>query len=206
MLKFDAPVSCLVTRGLATEDDGASREMVLEAVRLGVEHGVSFIQIREKRLSGPSLLGLVDAAVEITRESSTKLLVNDRADIAAASGADGVHLRPDSLLPGVIRKAFPHLLIGCSVHDAEAAGRAASYGADFVMFGPVFPTPGKKASGLADLKDVCRRLQGFPVIAIGGIDASNLAEVLTAGAAGFAAIRSMNEPASLKEIMLSLQR
>lgn len=205
MLKFDGPASCLITRGLATDDDDASREMVMKAVRLGVKHDVSLIQIREKQLSGRSLFRLVETAVEITRESATKLLVNDRADIAAAAGADGVHVPSDSLPSGVIRKAFPHLLIGCSVHTSDAAEEAAADRADFVIFGPVFPTPGKKASGVAGLEDVCRRLQGFPVIAIGGIDAGNLGEVLTAGAAGIAAIRAMNEPDSLAAIMSALR-
>ncbi len=205
MLNLNAPASCLITRGLATDDD-ASRAAVLDAVRLGVEHDVSIIQIREKKLSGRSLFRLVEAAVEITRRGATKLLVNDRADIAVAAGADGVHLRSDSLPPSVIRTAFPHLLIGSSVHNADAAENAVAERADFVIFGPVFPTPGKTASGVVSLADVCRRVPGFPVIAVGGIDADNADEVLTAGAAGVAAIRSMHKPASLKKIMRSLRR
>lgn len=206
MLRPDGFVSCLITSGLATDDDEASRGAVLDTVRLGVEHGVSLIQIREKRLSGRSLFRLVEAAVEITRPSPTKLLVNDRADIASAAGADGVHLRSESLPPAVVRRAFPSLLIGASVHDVSDAERAAAGGADFVIFGPVFPTPGKTASGIRGLADVCRKLDGFPVLAVGGIDADTVNEALTTGAAGVAAIRSMNDPGSLERMMRSLHR
>lgn len=204
MLRSDGLVSCLITRGLATDEDDASRGAVLDAVRLGVELSVSLIQIREKRLSGRSLFRLVGAAVDITRPSPTKLLVNDRADIASAAGADGVHLRSESLPPAVVRRAFPSLLIGASVHDVSEAAKAAAGRADFVIFGPVFPTPGKTASGIDGLADVCRQLEVLPVLAVGGIDADSVDEVLAAGAAGVAAIRSMNDPGSLAAMMEAL--
>ncbi len=201
MQPIDKPVSCLITRGLATDDDAASREDVLDAVRLGVEHGVSMIQIREKQLSGRHLFGLVRSAAEITRNSNTKLIVNDRADIAASTGSDGVHLRSDSMLPAVVRAAFPGLLIGCSVHSVEEAV-AASRESDFAVFGPVFVSPGKgEPAGLAGLEAVCRRLSGFPILALGGITADNAADAVSAGAAGVAAIRTMNDPISLAAVL-----
>lgn len=179
---------------------------MLAAVRLGVEHGVSMIQVREKQLSGRHLFDVALAAAAITRGTSTKLLVNDRVDIAAVAGADGVQLRADSIPPNVVRSVFPELLIGCSVHtvdEAEAAARTA----DFVVFGPVFDTPGKgEPTGLARLTDVCHRLSGFPVIAVGGIASGNAADAIKAGASGVAAIRAMNEPDSLAAILKVLQR
>lgn len=206
MAPIARPASCLITRGVATDADVASRDDVIAAVRFGVEHGVSIIQVREKQLSGRHLFEVVQAAAAITRGTSTKLLVNDRADIASAAGADGVQLRADSMLPSVVRSAFPGLLIGCSVHTVDEA-EAAAPSADFVVFGPVFDTPGKGGpAGLARLADVCRRLSGFPVIAVGGIAPGNAADALKAGAAGVAAIRAMNEPDSLADIMKALQK
>jgi len=201
MLPTVRPLTCLITGGHATDDDAGSRQDVLEAVRLGVEHAVSMVQVREKQLSGRHLFDLVRAGVDITRNTQTKLLVNDRADIAAAAGADGVQLRSDSMPPFVVRSAFPDLLIGSSVHSADEA-EAASRGSDFVIFGPVFVTPGKGSpAGLVELSAVCRRLSDFPVIALGGIAADNVSDALSAGAAGVAAIRAMNDHAELAVIM-----
>lgn len=206
MAPIARPASCLITRGVATDADVESRDDVIAAVRFGVEHGVSMIQIREKELSGRHLFDVVRAAAEIARGTSTRLLVNDRADIAAAAGAEGVQLRSDSMPSSVVRSAFPGLLIGCSVHTVDEA-EAAAPSADFVVFGPVFDTPGKGApTGLARLTDVCRRLSGFPVIAVGGIGSDNAADAIKAGAAGVAAIRAMNEPDSLAAIMKALQK
>ncbi len=206
MLLTARPLSCLITRGLATDHDAASLAAVLDAVCLGVEHGVSIIQIREKQLSGRHYFDLARAAVEISRNSDTKLLVNDRADIAAAAGADGVQLRSNSIPSSVVRSAFPDLLIGCSVHSADEA-EAASRESDFVVFGTVFETPGKgEPAGLAGLTTVCCRLSGFPVIAVGGITADKVADALSAGAAGVAAIRAMNDPAELAAIMERIRK
>lgn len=206
MLPTARPLSCLITSGVATDNDGASRADVLDAVRLGVEHGVSMIQIREKKLSGRHLFDLVRAAVEIARNTDTRLLVNDRADIAASAGADGVHLRSDSMFPSVVRVAFPGLMIGCSVHSVEEAV-AASGSSDLALFGTVFETPGKgEPAGLAGLTTVCCRLSGFPVIAVGGITADNAADAVSAGAAGVAAIRAMNDPAELAAIMEMIRK
>ncbi len=200
MAAIDRPISYLITRGLATDTDAASGEAVLESVRLGVEHGVSMVQIREKHLSGRLLFELTRAAVEIARGSSTKILVNDRADIAAAAGADGVHLRSDSLPTAVVRSQFPDLLIGRSVHDVSEAERESAQ-AEFVLFGPVYATLGKEPTGLDQLQLVCEKLGNFPVLAVGGVTANNAASVFAAGAAGVAAIREMNDPDSLRAIM-----
>jgi len=206
MLPTARPLSCLITSGVATDNDGASRADVLDAVRLGVEHGVSMIQIREKKLSGRHLFDLVRAAVEIARNTDTRLLVNDRADIAASAGADGVHLRSDSMLPSVVRATFPGLMIGCSVHSVEEAV-AASGSSDLALFGTVFGTPGKgEPAGLAGLEEVCHRSSGFPVLALGGITADNAADAVSAGAAGVAAIRAMNDPAELAAIMEMIRK
>jgi len=91
-------------------------------------------------------------------------------------------------------------LIGASVHSLETATAARREGADFVLFGPVFDSPGKSGVGLASLTNVCRTLDSFPVIAVGGINGSNYQSVLGNGARGFAAIRHLNDKNVLREL------
>ena len=134
--------------------------------------------------------------------------MNDRFDIAVAAGAAGVHLPADSLPVIVVRENVgPDMIIGVSTHGSEEVVAAAEQGADFAVFGPVFDTPGKgPAKGLGALAAVCREAGGFPVLGLGGVDHGNFRSVIDAGAAGFAAIRSLNDPDSLSEIMELLKR
>ena len=203
----DRPLIYLITKGEATPPNFAqtSRE-ILDVIRAAVEEKVSLIQIREKALTARLLFDLTVSAVEITRGSVTRLLVNDRADIALAAGADGVHLATNSLPVDVIRSSFPKgFLVGASTHTLEEAVNASS-AADFAVLGPIFETPGKELRpGIEMLADVCEKLQPFPVIGLGGIDESNVASVLDVGAAGFAAIRSLNEAATLRSICRNLR-
>lgn len=195
------PITYLITEGDA--DSGnfkLSKKRILERVHWAAETDVSLIQIREKNLPAGLIFDLAEAAVEITRESDTRLLINGRADIAIAARADGVHLPADGLSAAVVRRSFPsEFLIGVSTHSAEEALAGQTNGADFVTFGPVFESPGKgKPQGLEALKRVCRLLDPFPVIALGGIDESNYENVLEGGASGFAAIRFMNDEKKLQ--------
>jgi thiamine-phosphate pyrophosphorylase len=155
---------------------------------------ISLFQIREKALSARVLYELVTRAAKVTRGSSTRLLVNDRFDVALAAGADGVHLTSTSLPPQVVRQACgPELLIGASTHSLETARDARDDGADFVVFGPVFETESKRAygppQGVKKLQQVAGELQGFPVIAVGGITLDNAESCFAAGASGIAGIR-----------------
>jgi thiamine-phosphate pyrophosphorylase len=201
--RVDKPIIYLITEGEATDSNFAvSKVEILEIVRVAVEEKVSLIQLREKRLSVRLLFELTVAAVEITSGSSTRLLVNDRADIAVAAKADGVHLAANSLPVRVIRQTFPgDFIIGVSTHTPEEAANAVQDGADFAVFGPIFETPGKgKPQGLDILRAVCDDLRPFPLIGIGGIGSSNYGAVLSAGAAGFAAIRYLNDPEKLRKL------
>lgn len=151
------------------------------------------IQVRERDLPDRDLVALVRAMVRATATRRAKVLVNDRADIAIAGGAAGVHLRSDSVAGARVRAtAGEGLLIGRSVHsltDVDAA--LADGGYDYLLFGTVFPSAGKPAdhrvAGLDALAAACRR-SPIPVIAIGGIDATRLDDVARAGAAGFAGV------------------
>lgn len=142
--------------------------------------GMDYIQIREKDLSARELFEFVSAVMKRRGAQRSKILVNSRADIAVAAGADGVHLpsyAPIATLPG--------LLVARSCHTEEDV-RAAK--ADFVVFGPVFDSPGKgEPVGLDALRRVCRDPK--PVFALGGVTRENEYLCREAGAAGIAAIR-----------------
>jgi thiamine-phosphate pyrophosphorylase len=175
-------------------------------VRAAVDAEVPLFQIREKSLSGRVLFELVMHAAEITRGSKTRLLVNDRSDIARAAGADGVHLTTGSLPVEVVRKTFGvEFLIGVSTHSLNEARVAQAGGADFVVFGPVFETESKRAygepQGLGKLREVTSALDGFPVVAIGGITLENVGACFEAGARGVAAIRLLNDAEQLKSVL-----
>ena len=203
-LVSEKPITYLITRGEATSENFASaKQQILDIIALAVEEKVSLIQIREKHLTALLLCELTESAVSVTRGSTTKVLVNDRADIAMACGADGVHLTSNSIPVNVIRSMVPaDFLVGISSHSLDDAMAAAQDGADFAVLAPVFDTPGKgEPLGIDMLAEVCRATQPFPILALGGTNERNLAEVLRAGAGGFAAIRAMNEPDRLKQLM-----
>jgi thiamine-phosphate pyrophosphorylase len=144
------------------------------------------IQVREKDLLGKELLDLVRAVRDLTAGTPTRVLVNDRLDVAMAAEIDGVHL-PGNGLP-VERVRGLVKIVGISTHSVEESVTAEKAGADFVVFGPVFETPGKTSVGLKALRHVTAAVK-IPVLAIGGITEANTTEVLDAGAAGIAAIR-----------------
>ncbi|MFN0278210.1 MAG: thiamine phosphate synthase [Pyrinomonadaceae bacterium] len=197
------PLVYLITEGQATPANFTEkRREILDIIRTAVEAGVSLVQLREKKLPARLLCQLTVEAAAITRGSATRLLVNDRADIALAAKADGVHLTANSLWSAVIRASFPkEFIIGVSTHTVDKALGASVNGADFVVFGPVFEALNKgEPKGLAKLRKVCETLHPFPVLALGGIDESNVLSVLEAGATGFAAIRALNDFDSLRSI------
>ena len=202
------PIVYLITPGKAAPATfETDRRLILDKTRRAVSEGVTLVQLREKQLTARQLFQLAADAEAVTRGSETRLLVNDRFDIAMAAGADGVHLPSDSLPISVIReKVGPDMIVGVSTHSGEEIAAAAEQGADFAVFGPVFDTPGKgPAKGIGELADVCLEAAGFPVVGLGSVDHSNFRSVIDAGAAGFAAIRSLNNPASLSAIMQVLR-
>ena len=157
--------------------------------------GLRAVQLREKDLGVRDLLALAAPLREATRRHGARLLINDRADVALAVGADGVQRTGDSLPVGALRRiGLAPFLIGASVHADAEARAAAGDGADFLVFGPVYETPSKRAygppQGLAPLRRVAAAVDR-PVIAIGGITPPRVAEVLGAGAAGVAVISAI---------------
>lgn len=190
------PVRCLITTGDCTSSNFQTQaKFVLETIRLAVEAGLEMVQIREKLLPTRLLFDLATGASGIIRGSRTKLLINERFDVALASDADGVHLTSTSIPVAQVRASVPQgFIVGVSTHSEPEVAAAKDAGADFAFFGPVFTTPSKDDSkGLWELELACRSVSPFPVLAIGGIDGSNQAQVLSIGAAGFAAIRDLND-------------
>jgi thiamine-phosphate pyrophosphorylase len=189
-MRLNLPITYPITSGKSTPQTISD---TLRFVRAAVEAEVVLLQIREKSLPARVLYELATRAAEITRGSKTRLLVNDRADIARAAGADGVHLTSQSLPAGVVRRTFgSEFLIGVSTHSLDEARAARDGGADFVVFGPVFETESKRGfgapQGLDKLRQVADELRGFPVLAIGGISLENAGACFDAGASGVAAI------------------
>lgn len=167
-----------------------------ERARAASAAGVDWVQVREKHLAAGALARLVADVLGAVRGGAARVLVNGRPDVAVATGAAGVQLPEDGLPVREVRAAFRGLVIGASCHSRAAAERAERDGADFVVFGPVFPTPGKeaRAAGVARLAEVARGAR-IPVLAIGGIDLSTAAAAVAAGARGLAAIRLFADPA-----------
>jgi thiamine-phosphate pyrophosphorylase len=208
-----APISYLITSGKTDETTSpASAEFtrLVALVEAAVAARVTLVQLREKLLRPRVLYELTARAVAITRGTTTRLVVNDRADIARAAGAAGVQLTTQSLPAHIVRRAFgADFLIGVSTHALVEARAAHADGADFVVFGPLFDTPAKRAYGppvgLEQLRAVAHELAPCPVIAIGGITRANMADALAAGAHGIAAIRLFAEPQALAANVRALQ-
>lgn len=152
--------------------------------------GVDLIQVREKDLPDGELARLVRAVVGAVGGTRARVLVNGRPDVAELAGAHGVQLPEEGLPVAEVKRCFPRLIVGASRHSLDGARAAEADGADFVLLGPIFPTPGKAQAplGLAALAEIARALR-VPVHAIGGVAAENAAAARAAGARGLAAIR-----------------
>jgi thiamine-phosphate diphosphorylase len=188
----------LITKGEATHENFREQtRQIIDTIKIAVDCKVSHIQLREKLLPAKLLFELTTEAVKITEYSETKLLVNDRADVAFAANADGVHLTSTSIPTDIIRQNFPrNFIIGVSTHTLEKAENARQNGADFVTFSPIFS---KTEKGINELHEVYERLKPFPVIALGGVDETNYREVCKV-ASGFAAIRFLNNADNLRKL------
>jgi thiamine-phosphate pyrophosphorylase len=195
----DRPGVCFVTGRTAT----AGRPL-LEVAKAAIAGGCDLIQVREKDLAGGPLLALAREIVEAAKPPARRcsVVVNDRLDVALAAKAAGVHLPADGLpIDQVRRAAGKRWVIGRSVHSLAEARQAQKEGADYLIFGPVFETPGKAAFGPPQGPDALRKVvEGVrvPVWAIGGITPGRAAELrgLTiAGVAAISCIASAPDPA-----------
>lgn len=157
---------------------------VLDVAREAIRGGAGMVQLREKDLPAREFLRLAHSLRELTRNAGIPLIINDRVDIAATTGADGVHLGQDDLPVSAARRLLgEHAIIGVSTHSIHEAVAAEQNGADYIGFGPVFPTatkPDLKAKGTALLQEVSKTVS-IPVVAVGGISPENIAEIVAVG-------------------------
>ncbi len=150
---------------------------------------IDFVQIRERDLSARELASLTRAVLQ-TAHPEVRVLVNDRADIAVACGAHGVHLRGNSIPPSLLRAILPPgFLISVACHSVEDVVRAEREGANMALLAPIFETPGKGPPlGLASLERAAKSVR-IPVLALGGVTEREIPRCMSAGAAGVAGIR-----------------
>src|SRR5262245_14650737 len=180
-------------------DRQSSSLPVLQQIQQAIDASIDLIQIREKDLPTRPLLALATRALELASGSRSRILINDRVDIALVAQLNGVHLGHHSMEIAFVHEHLSqmNLLIGASVHSMDEFLRAADQGANFATLGPIFATPSKSGYGpplgLALLARVCERAS-IPVFALGGIDLENYRSCLAAGAAGVAAIRMFQTP------------
>jgi len=185
-------------------------EPLLPRVLAAVRAGVDVVQIREKDLATRPLLDLVlSVAEEARRLDTTKVVVNDRLDVALAAGTAGVHLGAHSLPAGLVRSIVPAgFLVGVSCHSLEEALGTEEAGADYILFGPIFETPSKLSYGpplgIEKLRKVASQVR-LPILALGGITVERIRPCLEAGATGIAGIRIFQDCPSIEDRVRELR-
>ena len=193
MNELPRPCLCLVSDRRAVDPSARTDRQTLSALEAildeAVDAGIDLIQIREPDLEARELSALVGRVLDRVRSSPTRVVVNDRADVAVSTGAHGVHLRSDGPAASRLRPwCGDGFLIGRSIHSASEASSAGSV--DYLVFGTVFPTrskPGGPTAGAAGLGSAVQA-SSVPVLAIGGVTPERVRECRNAGAAGIAAI------------------
>jgi thiamine-phosphate pyrophosphorylase len=187
---------------------------VIEQIQLALKGGVKLIQLREKELSTSRFVDLARKALELTCQAGAFLIINDRVDIALASGADGVHIGQDDMdLQDARRLLGNDKIIGVSVRSSEEAREAEKGGADYVAASGLLSTDTKKDVGDALGKDslgTIKQATSLPLIAIGGIKVGNCAEIIKAGADGVAVVTGITMsddiPATCREFIKIIQK
>lgn len=184
---------------LVTDRKNTGGRPLTDVVAAALRGGVDAVQLREKDLSARDLCELAVALRLICSRHNAALLINDRIDVALAANADGVHLPVDSFRVDDARRLLAAgKLIGASTHSVEEARAAATGGADFVVFGPLFDTASKriygKPVGIDALDDVVQSVS-VPVLGIGGVSPERAASACARGAAGVAAVSGILQAA-----------
>jgi thiamine-phosphate diphosphorylase len=175
------------------DPDACAGRGALDVARAALEGGASVVQWRDKRRDKGDQLPDVRALVSLCREAGAVCIVNDHADLAIAADADGVHLGQHDLPIEAVRPIVGSRIVGVSTNNADEARRAEAAGADYVAVGSIFATRSKeitRPASVARLRDV-KAAARVPVVAIGGIDETNIAQVVEAGADAAAVISAV---------------
>lgn len=173
-------------------DEVLAQRRLVALARFAAREGIDYIQLREKDLTARQLTEMAAAMAAVLSTTQTRLLINDRFDVALAARAHGVHLTTRSLPARVVRRCVPaDFLIAVSTHNRHEIAEAEGF-ADFAVCGPVFPSGNKPVLGVEAFAELARSTS-LPLFALGGITHDNTPCVLHAGAAGIAAIRTFAE-------------
>ncbi|WP_081909022.1 thiamine phosphate synthase [Deinococcus sp. YIM 77859] len=179
---------------VATPRPGQAEAEFVARVAAALDGGVDTLQLRVKEGEARPLIRLAERLRDLAHARGVPLFVNDRVDVALASGADGVHLGQADLPPVWARRLAPRLLVGLSTHRREQALQALAEEPAYIAAGPVHATPtkpGRPAAGLAYVREVAALAPAVPWYAIGGIDRSTVDDVLAAGATRLAVVRAV---------------
>lgn len=198
---------------LVTDRAAIGDRSIVDVVRAAISGGVTAVQLRDKEMPVREMITLANALLEVTRPAGVPLIVNDRIDVALATGADGLHVGQSDLPGDIARRLLgPDLLLGISATTVEEARLAEQHGADYLGVGDVFGTPSKPDAGvpigLQGLAEITR-IASIPVVAIGGITLENAARTIEAGASGVAVISAIlrtPDPAVAAENLLKAVR
>lgn len=181
-----------------------------EQVALLADGGATVVQLRDKHASAQDFYEQAKAALTVARARDVQLIINDRADIALALGADGVHLGQDDLPPAAARRLLGEdFVIGFSTHNLKQAIEALTWPVDYLAIGPIFPTSTKEnpdpVVGLDGLRLVREAIGARPLVGIGGITRPNARAVISVGADSVALIRGLlTSPEGLSEGLRTL--
>jgi thiamine-phosphate pyrophosphorylase len=206
------PVPCPAL--ILITDEALPPARILDVVDAACQVGCPLVQLRNRLVSARVFHELAVELRRITSAHRSRLIINDRIDVALAVAADGVHL-PESGMPTACARSIlgASAILGRSAHSPEAVAALKKSSLDYVQFGPVYETESKRAfgapQGLARLRDSVLAADGLPVIAVGGVDAERALRIRAAGASGIAvigAIMRSGEPAAATAALLSALR
>ena len=180
---------------ILTDVNLQSRYSHVDLTRLAIAGGADTIQLRQKAGSTREMIEIARQMKQLCEKAGVPFIVNDRVDVALASKSDGVHLGQDDFPIPLARELLGEgTIIGGSAGSIEEARKCLKEGADYIGFGPVYPTTSKDdagpAGGLDLLKDVVR-LISLPIIAIGGVDEQNVRDIMAVGTYGIAVISAV---------------
>lgn len=184
------------------------RRTLYEQIEEALAGGVTLLQLREKHLTRPELIAEAKALLPLCHSYGAPLIVNDDAEAAVLSGADGVHVGMEDCPVAELRRRFgPDLIIGATAKTVEQARKAESAGADYLGVGAVFPSPTKSSAlriTAAQLKEICSSVR-IPAVAIGGIGADNIGQLAGCGMAGFALVSAIFGADDIRQAAASLK-
>lgn len=194
-------------RGLYALTSDGTEEEVLAQVQRFIDHKVPWIQYRDKHRDQKSIELISHKVVELAKGTQSRIIINDYPDIAMAVGADGVHVGQDDLSVQEVRRIAPELLVGVSTHNQQQFDGAVSMSPDYIALGPIFETTTKvnpePCEGLS-FAEYARQSTQIPLVAIGGINTTNLSQIMSVGVDSIAMTAAIKEAKQLKTIQTKI--